>query len=311
MRFPKVTQQVHPANAILWAIKTYYDLITVSGTPLHYGDGLKRLFVFTSGVSTMGESDIEAITAKAIRDGLLPRSLDGFMNDCITKNCFLYGKTLAELLLQRIISISNGDIQNPAPTLKFSAIEARREFYQAPQSLLVRLQAALHDDTGLEFIRDARPVVTRLSDVAHDSDALLGRMQIDEGHLAPVSSSWGVLISCIEQLVEVLENEVKYPYEGKSYTQRAQPALKLLWFFGKLLMGDLTVVPQRKDLDLIDLDAKIRLTDGTLASIPYPLKQTIMLFEDRDSATITFKARSYLGAVSAAAFYRVDPSESS
>ena len=300
---PLISHQIQPANKFLWAVKTYLDLIS-KDDPLVYGSGLKRLYAMTSGIATLNDSDIEAIVSKSERLNLIPQNLHGFMTSSILKNIELYGRELQRLINDRIVSIANGDISNAVPFLKFSAVEARRFFYVPPTTFINRLQKALIDDTGYHGYGSGQPQVNTFQDVANDAVVLLTQMQINEGYSTPTQTSWGALTKCVEGLVETLESEAKYPVPDRDYRIRARACLKILWFIAKLLIGDLTVKPLRQDVNMVDLDQRLNLSDGTLASIPFPLPQTVSLFSDDDGRGITLKGRFYLSAISAAAFYR-------
>lgn len=303
---PLSSRQVKPAHKFLWAVKTYLDLIS-RDDPLVYGSGLKRLFVMASGVATFNETDIEALVAKADETRTIPQNLHGFMTMSIAKNIELYGKELQRIIQDRIIGISNGDVANPIPTAVYNADRARREFYVPPAPFILRMKKALDDDIGLRDLNFLPPVVTSIQDVANDGDLLLARMQMDEGYNSPTETAWGALANVVEGLVSVLERDALHG-PVVDYRIRARGALKLLWIISKLLMGDLTVKPLSEDITLVDLDQRLNLSDGTLAAIPFPLRETVDLFSDEDSLGITMKGRFYLSAVAGAVFYR-QPSE--
>lgn len=304
---PLISQQFKSANRFLWVIKTYLDLIS-KDDQLIYGIGLKRLFVMKSGVATFNDGDIQAITDKAETLKLIPYNLTTFMTSSIIKNIELYGKELQRLIQRRIVNISTGEVRNPDPLFKFSAEEARRYYYIPPITYVQRLQQALAEDVDLRGRYSfSPPAVVTLQDIANDGDILLTRMQISEGHLAPMETSWGALVKVIEQLIDILESESRYGFKDQDYKLRSRSALKILWFIGKLLLGDLSPSPARRDLNLVDLDSKLNFTDGTLAAIPFPLPQTMEIFSDFDGQNktgISTKGRIYLSAVAAAAFYQ-------
>jgi len=306
---PLISQQFKSANRFLWAVKTYMDLISRDG-PLVYGIGLKRLFVMKSGVATFNDGDIQAITDKSEKLKLIPHNLTTFMTSCVVKNIELYGKELQRLIQKRIVQISNGEVRNPDPLFKFSAEEARRYFYIPPITFIQRLQKALAEDLDNRGRYSfSQPAVVTLQNVADDADILLTRMQIEEGHLSPTETSWGALVKVIEQLIEILERESRYSTTDQDYKLRSRPSLRILWFIGKLLLGDLTPAPARRDINLVDLDTKLTMSDGTLASIPFPLPQTVEIFSDFDGQNktgVSMKGRFYLSAIAAAAFYRND-----
>ena len=305
---PLVSQQIKTSNTLLWAVKTYLDLIS-NDTNVVSGSGLKRLYVMKSGIATLNDTDIQAIVAKADRLKLLPDQLGGFMISSILKNIELYGKELQRLIQSRIVAIANGDVRNPEARLKYSPEAARRYFYAPDANFVARLSKALEQDRGFDYLNSSPPVVVKLSDVVIDAEILLTRAQIDEGHLVPTETSWGALIKGVEGLIDVLEQEARYPIADRSYRNRPRSALKILWFITKLLMGDLTPNPKAGDLNRVALTQKYKFTDGTLASIPFPLPATVELFQDDCCHGMSVKGHLYLSAVSAAAFYRAPPSE--
>lgn len=298
---PLVAQEIRPANPRLWAIKAYLDLIS-RDDPLVYGSGLKRLYTMVSGLPTFNEVDIISVTKKSEKMGLLPASLHGFMMRSILKNCHLYGITLCEMINSRIVSIANGDIVNPDPQLKYNPIESRRYYYLPDFNFVKRVQKALLDDINGDFGFGNKPVVTSIQDVANEADFILTQMQGNEGRIYPNQSSFGALSSVVDRLRAELELEANCPVENRDYRRKARGALKILWFIAKLLYGDLTVRPERKDLSVIDLDSNITMSDGTLAAIPFPIRQSLGLFIDDEGHGLTMKGRTYLSAVAAAAF---------
>jgi hypothetical protein len=233
-------------------------------------------------------------------------SLQGFMVQSIVKNISLFSKELQNVINERIVGISNGDIRNPAAIYKGNPDEARRYYYTPPVTFIARLQKALVDDIKFAHLRTNSPVVIKLQDIANDADMILGRMQLEEGHMTPTETAWGALVTCVERLVEITESEARYAVAEMDYKTRARAAMKILWFIAKVVMGDLTSQPVRRDRNLIDLDQNLNLSDGTLASIPFPLRETVQLFSDNDGRGISMKGRTYLAAMSAAAFYRND-----
>lgn len=296
---PLVSQQIKSTNKFLWVIRTYLDLLS-RNDQLVYGSGLKRLFVLSQATVTFNDTEVQAMVDKAEEMRLIPGNLQGFMMTCILKNIQLYGKELQRVIQNRMVGISNGDVRNPDPLYKFSADEARRHFYTPPVPFIERLLKAIESED--------RNAVT-LQDIANDAEMLLTRHQIDEGHLMPITTAWGALAKAIEGLTGILELEANYPIPERDYRNRARPALKILWFVAKLLMGDLTVRPLDKDVNLVDIQRKLSFTDGTLAAIPFPLPGTVELFQDNDHHGISLKGRIYLSATSAAAFYRGPSSE--
>jgi hypothetical protein len=301
---PLVAQTVAPANSFLWAVKSYLELISSDGQ-LTPGSGLKRLYVMSSGVTTFNDKDIEALTQKAEEEKMIP-NLRGFMNQAITKNLHLYGMELQRIIAERVSDISNGVISNPPSFVTFNADEARRFFYAPPATFLVRLSKALDNDGSMHDYNftSTGPLVTSLRDVAFDADLLLDQLQGQEGYASPTETSWGALMKLVNALMDRLEMEARYTGVEATYKNRPRSCVKILWVIAKLVMGDLTVNPQRRDINLIDLDQTINLSDGTLAAIPFPLRQTVDLFADTDVKGLSMRARTYLSAVSAAAFYR-------
>lgn len=301
---PSITQDIEPAPPVLWAVKSYLDLISRDDA-LVYGPGLKRLYTMSSGLATYNDEDIDAATAKAEKMGLIPFSLHSFMMTSILKNCFLYGGVLSDLINERIVSIANGDVQNPEPTVKYSPIAARRHFYVPPATFIKRALKAINEDTGYHTNWGGHPNVTTVQDVANEADFILTQMTGNEGHIFPGESSFGALAKVVSGLLGILEMESTYPSDSLDYRRRSRGALKILWFIAKLLLGDLSVRPERKDINLVDLERKIHMADGTLAAIPFPIPQSIALFNEYGSSSgVSMKGRFYLAAVSAAAFDR-------
>jgi hypothetical protein len=306
MTEPLVSQVIKSPNRYLRAVKTYIDLIS-RDVPLVYGSGLKRLYALSSGVATLNDEQIEGIAAKSEALNLIDYNPNHFMMKCIFKNISLYGQELKRMINARIISISNGDVRNPDPAVKFSADEARRFYYLPPASFIKRLQKVLADRVDAKYI--TTHVGPSFSEVCNDAVFLQSRMQLQEGHMSPNESSWGALMNVVEGLADLLESEAKYVLVDDNYKDVARPALTIMLFIGKALMGDLTDAPLRKDINLVDLEGKLNLTDGTLASVPFPLRQTVSVFADNDHHGVSLKGRDYLSAVSSAAFYRSSEDE--
>jgi hypothetical protein len=303
---PRVSQQIKSPNKLLGAVKAYIDLIS-RDAPLVYGSGLKRLYALSSGVATLNDADIEAIAEKTERLKVLDTNLDIFMMECILKNISLYGQEIKRLLHARIVAIANGDVRNAEPALKFSADEARRNFYVPASSLVLRIQKVLGDYVNAKYT--VGMVAASIDDVTHEALFTLSRSQLQEGHLTPVETSWGALARIIDELTDLMDREARHVYQGVHYKDGARPALTILWVIAKLLMGDLTNDPFRKDINMVDLDSKVNLSDGTLAAIPFPLRNTVDVFADTDHYGVSMKGRVYLSTVSAAAFYRSSPSD--
>ena len=300
---PKVSQQVKPANKCLWAIKCYLDLISREA-PLIPGSGIKRLYVMSSGIADTSREDVDAIIRKSERLKLLPQNLFVFMNQCIVKNCEMYGRQLQALITDRVMAISNGDLENPRPLFKFSSEEARRYYYLPTINFIKDIQKAVAED----FIGDHTstrghyPITKTIQDVANEGDYILAQMQGFEGHEFPNASSFGAMMSCVDGLITTLERESVA--NEPNYKLRSRGALKILWIIAKMIMGDLTVIPERKDLNEVDLQGRINLSDGTLAALPYPTKQVVSEFADDKVLGLSVKGRMYLSAVSGAQFYK-------
>ena len=108
----------------------------------------------------------------------------------------------------------------------------------------------------------------------------------------------------VRKLVNILAIQAEYPYEQQDYRVKSRSILTILWVITKLLYGDLTIRPQSKDVNMVDLDSKITISDGTLAAIPFPTKQTVTTFSEEGPGGLTVKGRLYLSAVATASFYR-------
>lgn len=294
---PTVSQQVHPAHPLLWAVKTYLDLITKE-EPLHYGSGLKRLYAMTCGIATLNDEDVEGITQKALGMNLIPHSLRTFMMKSITTNCKLYGDVLSALIQDRILGIANGDVVNPAPLLNYSPVNARRYFYTPPNTLLIQIDKALRDANYYDAAH------TVMSSVATDAMLVLNRMTKSEGNITPDSTSYGLLGKVLVGLTDLLERETYETIDTYEYRKNARPALTILWVLAKMLMGDLTLMPLAQDINAVDLQHRLRFTDGTLASLPYPTVGTVMVFQDEEVYDMSMKGQMYLSAISVASFDR-------
>lgn len=292
----------HSANPKLWAVRSYLELISRDNS-LVYGDGLKRLYVMTSGLSTYNEQDICDATAKAERMGVLPAGLRGFMVNCIIKNCDIYAQMLRTMINDRIVAIATGQVANPEPALKNSGEEARRYYYLPPFPFLQRVQKALRDDWGTH----GRTVVTSLQDTASEAEFLMSQLQGSEGYITPQQSSFTALVNIVDRLILCIQEEQSSVYNEQDYRVRVRPALKIIWFIAKLLHGDLTVRPDNKDMAIVDLEKQLKFSDGTLAAIPFPTPETVSLFADGDVHGVSMKGRVYLAACSLAAFDRRDP----
>lgn len=307
MSVPAVSYRVTKANPKLWMVKSFLDLIN-RPDPLVPGEGIKALYVMSIGLDTYNEEDIHDATRKAQAMGLIPFGLTGFMTTCILKNCLVYGKLLQSMINDRIVAIARGDIENPPATLKWSPKEARRYYYLPPFVFLQKLQKALLDDYGYDSHQSSRPIVNRLEDVVVDAELYLNQAQGSEGYSTPQQSSFATLTRCVEDLVSVLDQEIRYPSDQHSYQRRAMYSLKIIWFIAKMLMGDLTIRPDRSDMEIVDLNGVINISDGTLAAIPFPTNSTVKPFCVMDEGHgVTLKGKTYLAAASLAAFDQSDP----
>jgi hypothetical protein len=102
----------------------------------------------------------------------------------------------------------------------------------------------------------------------------------------------------------VLVSEAQIPPGEQDYKRRARPALTMLWVLAKMLYGDLSTMPLPKDINAIDFKSTVDISDGTLAAIPFPTRESITVFGDSEGNGMTMKARTYLSAVAAATFYQ-------
>jgi hypothetical protein len=287
-------------------VKSYLDLLT-RNDELVYGGGLNALYVMSLGLDSYNDNDIIDATEKAKRLGMIPHGLKGFMITSILKNCLSYAKMMQEMINDRLVAIARGDIANPQSQIKWSAAEARRYYYLPPFVFLQRLQKALAEDYGSDDHRGI-PIVNRIEDVAIDADLYLIQAQGNEGYSTPQQSSFRALTEAVDNLVQMIKSESDYPYDAQTYTRRAVPALKIIWFITKMLLGDLTVRPDRKDMEIVDLNKQLNISDGTLVSIPFPTMSTLRCFTYLEEGNgVTMKGRTYLAAASLAAFDQTDP----
>lgn len=300
-----VTYMIAPANKFLWAVKSYLFLLERKD-PLPYGEGMKKLYSMSSGIATLLDGDIDLITVKSERMGLIPKNLDAFMMKSIIKNCKFYAERLAEMIENRVVAIAEGRVKNPEPRLKYSPVAARRSFYLPPTNLLKRIDQAIAADVPQGRWDNAAPVPS-LNEVSQDAIVILSRMQVNQGHIFPNQSSFGATTKIARDLVEAISRELSPYNERYDYSLRARSALTILWMIGKLLYGDLTIHPERYEINDIDIGKKLSITDGTLAAIPFPIQQTIEFFNENGPGGLSLKAHKYLSAVSAASFSDPNP----
>lgn len=302
------SNQLSISNPTLWAVKTYLDLISKPDR-LVPGSGIRRLYSLSHGLSTLNETDIIDMTEKSMKLGLIPKDLTGFMTVAVLRNCHIYGGLVSDIINDRIIGIANGDVYNQSGSVRSNEQRARRAYYVPPITFIKRLQKALKDDIGSIYTDTQLPAVT-LESVSGEGVLLLGHYQRSEGTITDQETAYGALVECVEKLLHILKTEATYVDRSSDYRKRSRHALRILWVIAKLLVGDLTDKPARGDLARVDLDNKINMSDGTLAAIPFPIKQSINLFEDYDAPSgVTMKGRMYLAAVAAAAFHRCEESD--
>ena len=292
----ELVSTISPANKFLWVVKTFIDLITREA-PLVHGIGLKRLYATVHGADNLNEEDILNITCKAEKMKILPAGLDSFMMTCIMKNCNIYANELVNMINKRICMIANGEVSNPQASVSYNAVNGRRNYYLPTAQFLMRVRAAVNQD--LSYTEQAS---TTFNEVAYDARMILVRMQGTEGHVTSSESSFGALSQMAACLRNVISDEAMYN-DGRHYNIRAKGALTILWAITKMMYGDLSEAPQRKDINLIDLGNNINILDGTLASLPFPTRNTIGVFCDDPPCGMTLKGRFYLEAVSAIPFY--------
>lgn len=295
-----VAGRVSESDPVLWTVKSYLDLIT-KGDRLVAGSGLKRLYALSMGLATYNHNDIVDATAKAVSMGLIPSGLNGFMEKSIIKNCHIYAQVLHDIISNRIIGISNGDVQAPRATIRDNLTRARRPYYTVPMPFIDRLSKTLSNRWAAGTAHE-NPMT--LTSMAAQADFLLMNMQGNEGHISPQQTSMVGVVTCVERLVAALQYMADYDDKPVNYREEAVPALKILWVIAKILMGDLTIEPQPGAINFVGLSS-INMTDGTLAAIPFPIRQSLDVFRDDEINTgISMKACTYLSAVSSATSYR-------
>jgi hypothetical protein len=301
---PKITQIISSPNSILVAIRAYINLIT-KNEPLVPGPGVNKIYAIMSGSSSLWNEDVNAIAAKSERDGLIPKNMTSVMNFCILKNCKIYGDVLVDLINDRILAISNGDVINPDPTLHYNVISARR-YYYTPTIALVKTirRAILNNAYRNPWEKNPDEGGCTLTDACNDAMMLLKQMEMNEGRIYPNQTSYGALSNIVQELKAVLSDSNNYISDNLDYISKVRPALTILWVIAKLLYGDLSTNPMPKDINLVDVSSGIQLSDGTLASIPFPTKETIYIFSSQNEESLSIKGRAYLAAVSGAAFYK-------
>lgn len=296
-----VTQEIAGSKPLLLAVRSYLDLITSSDQLVH-GLGLKRLYVMSTGLVSFNDSDVEAVVTKADAQGLLPFSLRGFMIHRIVRNCDLYGQLLAEQIHNKLMAIASGDIPQPRIPLGYDTVGSRWFYYLPPQTLISRINKAVL--CNLDGLGDGN-IPGSLSELAQDAQMALANASAREGHLIPDVSSYSAIAGAVNRLTTLLGAESYYPVDRLDYKNRARPALTILWVLAKFISGDLSNKPQRHELSQTDASQKLSFSDGTLAALPFPTKQTIRVFDDGEYGRGTsLKGRAYLSAVSRATLCR-------
>lgn len=300
-----ISRTILPSHPFLDVVKTYLDLIS-GDNRLTYGKSLKRLYVMRSGIATFNDPDISAIVHKADQMNMIPEGLNGFMVSSILKNLYLYGQELQSLIEDRLLDISGGYVTNPTKQINGSPERSRRFYYTPPVTFLQRLQKSV-DACKFATQTTCDQTAFSLVNLANDADGLLMQLRIAEGTITPTSAAWGALHKVVADLVEVLQFEVIRPLYDQDYKYKARSAVKILWVIAKLLYGDLTTYADRRDQVFSDINSNINISDGTLASLPFPIKQTINYFTETEFYGLSLKARHYLNAVQRASFMKTSP----
>ncbi len=300
-----ITRTILPSHPFLDVVKTYLDLIS-GDNRLTYGEGLKRLYVMRSGIATFNDPDISAIVHKASHLNMIPDGLNGFMVSSILKNLYLYGQELQGLIEDRLLDIAGGYITNPTKQINGSPERSRRFYYTPPITFLQRLQKSV-DACKFATVKMCEETAFSLANLATEADGLLMQLRISDGTISPNSAAWGALHKVITDLVEVLTFENIRPLYDQDYKYKARNVVKILWVIAKLLHGDLTTYPDRRDQVFSDINALKNISDGTLAALPFPVKHSLDYFNENDFHELSLKARGYLNAVQRASFMKTSP----
>ena len=301
--------KVRPAIPFFSMVQAFVELISQSPNRLTYDKGLKRLYASVSGCDTLNDQDITGITDKAIRLGLVPGDMTGFMNQSIRRNCQVYAAELIRLINARFVGISNGEVTNEDTSIRYNPSEARRNFYLPTPELVRKLWQAVDKDDAISRFCNVKPIVYTLKDAAYDSKLYFQRVSTSEGRNTSDNTCYGALSKLIKKMSFELGLDNDSPIPCENFRNSALPLLSILLDLAKLLYGDLTLRPARANVNQTDLRRKLAICDGTLAALPFPTCHVIEQFEEstweQQTTGMSAKARAYLNAVSAAEFFRL------
>lgn len=302
VREPAIVYTVPPADKFLWAVKCYIELLSKNRQPV-YGSGLKTLYAMVSGAETLNTYDIDNMVCKAEKMKIIPKNLDNFRDYAIGVNISSYAQELVNRIQDRIMSISRGEVTNPDVMVTYNPASARRNYYVPPFTLIKNLKdnLRLYERTRCGMNKDFA-FTDILVNICNDFDLCLYRLKGTQGTSFPSQASFTALNNCMEELLYNLS--LGNPMYGSQetngdYLVNSRSILKIFWVIAKMLYGDLSENPFEKDTNVIDLDSQINLSDGTLAAIPFPTHQTVMMFADDAPVGLTAVGRRYLTAVSA------------
>lgn len=291
---PGVVLRQQKADSLLWMVDRYLELIGRK-TNLVFGSSMSRLYAMMTGADTLNDQDLVSITEKSMRMGLIPKNLRSFGETCITRNCKIYGNVLLQKIYDRIEDIAAGVVRNPDSTIVVNPDMARRNYYVPPLGFMKR---ALNISRG-SFHMD---VAKNLCDLETDALSLLTRMKSSVQHINEEAAAWGALKSVLEILTWTLGYE-EYSSNPEAYLKISKPALRILWVIGKFIFADFTDAPKNSQLVAINIAETMRISDGTLAAIPYPTPQTIGIFMEPEGRGLSFRANDYLAATSSIRFF--------
>lgn len=294
----------HPSK-LLVTIRAYIDLLAQSKS-LTPCDGLKRLYVLSAGLETLNTEDTVAVVRKAQKSGMLKEGMHSFLTQSIVRNCYLYARILEDVAVGTLERIANGDLVNPPSRVSNNGDKARRLFYLPPITLITRLKQAVDRDYSVWFADENSPVPA-ISDVAQEAMMLLQQMDRQAGNISPNQAAYSALYATFTRAVTLMEDLSGYPEPPLWAREKARDLLKVLWVITKLLLGDLAVQPKSEELNQVDLESHLAVSDATLAAIPYPTKMSVHTFAHREGDApvqgLSFKGRAYLAAASACRGY--------
>jgi len=270
------------ADPVLFVVRSYLDLISTSQPPKGMS-GLAKVFALTRGAPTLNDDELLELLNDTKALGLLPTSWDNFTTLSINRNCAILAHLLKIYIRDRIVAIANGEIQNPQEALVADPSRTRRSFYTPPTTFVNHFQRTLDFNDPGDTIATLR----------NNAIVMLTQVRGAEGQIFPGSNPLSPLYRSVETLVSYMETTE----DTKTFTE-SRDGLTVLWVIGKMLFGDLTMCPDAADHFPVNVSRTFKISDGTLAAIPFPTIQTLQSYHEPDCAyTVSLKAQQYIDAL--------------